>query len=153
MHCFLFVWIKCRCFLHLFYIDNFVLHCYNISVFQFFGESMKKIASLLMCLSLVFIFAVGTSALTGENYALFSSSSDVDIPINEHIGGDANGDGKVTLVDAIALLRVSVGDFYNTSRDGIDANEDGVVSVLDVVEVVRYIVGDSVDLGNLVTAK
>ena len=114
---------------------------------------MKKIASLLVCLSLVLALAICACALNGENYALFSSSSNVDIPINEHIGGDANGDGKVTLVDAIALLRATVGDTYNTSRDGLDANEDGIVSVLDVVEVVRYILGDNVNLGSLVPAK
>lgn len=111
---------------------------------------MKKFSSLLICLSLILTFAVCTSALVGENYALFSSSSDVDIPVNEHIGGDANGDGKVTLIDAIALLRVTVGDTYNTSRDGLDANEDGSVSVLDVIIVLRHVVGDNVGLGTLV---
>ncbi|MBQ4557242.1 MAG: hypothetical protein IJA60_06325 [Clostridia bacterium] len=114
---------------------------------------MKRIASLFICLTLVLSLALCGSALTGENYAPFSSDSNVDFPINEHIGGDANGDGKVTLSDAIALLRVSVGDFYNTSRDGIDANEDGTVSVLDVIAVLRHVVGDNVGLGTLVEAK
>ena len=99
------------------------------------------------------MLALPAFALTGENYAVFSSDSDVYIPINEHIGGDANGDGKVTLIDAIVLLRATVGDIYNSSRDGLDANEDGTVSVLDVVAVIRHVVGDPSTLGTLVKPK
>ncbi len=114
---------------------------------------MKKTVSLLISITLVFALAVSAFALTGENYALFSSSSNVDIPINEHIGGDTNGDGAVTLLDAVAVLRATVGDKYNTSRDGLDANEDGAVSVLDVIIVLRHVIGDNVNLGNLVAVK
>ena len=112
---------------------------------------MKRFISLFICLALM--LCIGAGALTGENYALFSSSSNVDIPINEHIGGDTNGDGKVNLLDAVALLRALVGDTYNTSRDGLDVNEDGKVSVLDVIAVIHHVVGNDVDLGELVAGE
>ena len=114
---------------------------------------MKRITSLLLCVTVVLAFVVSAAALNGENYALFSSSGKVDIPINEHIGGDANGDGVVTLLDVVALLRASAGDTYNTSRDGLDVNEDGAVSVLDVIVAIRHVIGDDVGLGTLVAAK
>ena len=94
---------------------------------------MKKIISLFICATLIFALSVSVFALNGENYASFSSSSDVDIPANEHIGGDINGDGEVTFIDVVAMLRVTVGDVYNTNRHAHDANNDGEVSVIDVI--------------------
>ena len=114
---------------------------------------MKKFVFLLVSIVLTCSLAVSAFALTGENFAMFSSSSDVDIPINEHIGGDANGDGVVTLIDVVALLRASVGDTYNTSVHGLDANEDGETTVLDIVLVLRHVLGYNVGLGTLVEAK
>ena len=114
---------------------------------------MKKFVSLLICLSLVTALCFSAASLTVENYALFSSSSNVDIPINEHIGGDTNGDGVVNLLDVIAVLRATVGDYNNTSRDALDVNEDGSISVLDVILVIHHIVGNDVGLGELVEAK
>ncbi len=114
---------------------------------------MKKIVSVFLCLSLVFALSLSAVALVGENYVVFSSASNVDMPVNEHIGGDVNGDGVVTLLDAVAVLRAVIGETNNISRDGVDANEDGSISVLDVIVVVRHIVGDDVGLGTLVAAR
>ena len=114
---------------------------------------MKRVISLLICITVVLALVLSAAALDGENYALFSTSGKVDIPINEHIGGDANGDGVVTLLDVVALLRASAGDTYNTSRDGLDVNEDGAVTVLDVIVAIRHIIGEDVGLGNLVTVE
>ncbi len=114
---------------------------------------MKKIVSLLVCFAMAATLFVSVVALTGENYAMFSTSSNVDIPVNEHIGGDANGDGKVTLIDVVALLRVCSGDMTNTSYHGLDANEDGVRNVADALLTLSYILGNDISLGELVEAK
>lgn len=114
---------------------------------------MKRIVSLFILLAFASVFFVYSFALTGENYAMFSSSSSVSVPINEHIGGDANGDGRVTLLDVIALLKVSVGDMTNTSYHGLDANEDGERNILDALMTLSYIIGNDVPLGKLVEAK
>ncbi len=113
---------------------------------------MKKIFSVTIALSFALLFVLCTSALTGENYALFSGSSNVDIPVNEHIAGDTNGDGTINLIDAIATLRYSVGVCENTLRDGVDANHDGIINPVDVILVIRHILGKDVGLGVLVNA-
>ena len=95
---------------------------------------MKKIASLLIALSLVFAFAVSAFALTGENYALFSASSDVDIPINEHLGGDVNGDGMVSVFDALAAIDAVIN---NGTCPAGDMNMDNTLSLLDVLQILK----------------
>lgn len=114
---------------------------------------MKKVIFLLISMIIVCALCVSASMLTGENFAMFSSDSDADIPINEHIGGDANGDGAVAFIDVIAMLRASVGDTYNTSVHGLDTNDDGETTVVDVVLVLRHLLGYDVGLGELVEAK
>ena len=111
---------------------------------------MKKIVSLFICVAFLGALTLGVFALTGENYALFSSSSNVKIPMNEHIGGDVNGDGSVTLLDVVALLRVTVGDTYNTSVHAIDVNLDGKVNVVDILSVLSHVLGYDVGLGAIV---
>ncbi len=113
---------------------------------------MKRIFLVLVSLSLTVLLAFGTFALTGENYALFSSTSNVDVPLNEHLAGDANGDGKVNLADAVSTLRYIVGTPLNTLRDGVDVNCDGSVTPLDTLLVIRHVVGDDAGLGVVVNA-
>ena len=96
---------------------------------------------------------LSSAALTGENYAMFSPSSNVSVPVNEHIGGDANGDGKVTFIDVVAMLRASSGDVSNTSYHGLDANGDGNINVADALMVLSFVLGNDVPLGELVNAK
>ncbi len=113
---------------------------------------MKNFISILLSLSLALIFAISTFALMGENYALFDEMSDVTIPKNEHLAGDANGDGYVNLLDAVAILRYSVGNCKNTLRDGVDANCDGTVNTMDVLLSIRHVVGNDVGLDVVVNA-
>lgn len=113
---------------------------------------MKKIFSVVIALSLMLLSVLCASALTGENYVVFSEGSKVDIPLNEHLSGDANGDGTVNLIDAIATLRYSVGNCENTLRDGVDINSDGTVNALDVILVLRHLLGNEVGLGVVVNA-
>ncbi len=111
---------------------------------------MKRILSITLCMMLFAALSLGTYAFVGENYTAFSSTSKVDYPTNEHIAGDANGDGKIGLLDAIAVLRYCVDDYKNTLRDGVDVNSDGEVNPLDAILLVNYIIGNNSDLGVLV---
>lgn len=57
--------------------------------------------------------------------------------------GDANGDGKVSLLDATLMLQLiaywDVGTDVN--GDAVDVNGDGKMSLLDVTSVLQYIAG------------
>lgn len=57
--------------------------------------------------------------------------------------GDADGSGKITADDAVAVLRHIVGSVTLTAaqRHGADANGDSAVSADDAVRILRYIVG------------
>ncbi|MBQ7660456.1 MAG: hypothetical protein IJS44_00195 [Clostridia bacterium] len=103
---------------------------------------MKKQTVLFLAI-LLFALTVSASALTGENYAAFSSRG-ADFPLQTHFAGDANGDGVVDLRDAVSVLRYLGGVQRNISRDGIDADGNGEVNLLDVLQVLRYCVGDIV---------
>ena len=110
---------------------------------------MKKIIALFICvLMLTATFAV--SAYEGENYILFSSSSNVEIPTNQHIAGDSNGDGTVNLLDVMASFRYISGNTSSTLRDSVDTNSDGSVTLIDVLLILKHIVGDDAGLGELV---
>ncbi|MBQ9428141.1 MAG: dockerin type I repeat-containing protein [Clostridia bacterium] len=104
---------------------------------------MKKQLAFVLAL-LFLLLPLSASALTGENYAPFSAAG-ADFPTQEHIVGDANGDGRVDLRDAVATLRYLGGGTSNISRDAIDADGSGKVNLLDVILVLRYCVGDAVE--------
>ena len=59
---------------------------------------------------------------------------------------DANGDGKVRIGDASAILRFIVGDVpENFNEKAADVNGDGFITVVDVTTLVDYILGVSND--------
>ena len=111
---------------------------------------MKKITSLLLCLAMLFACTVFAFAYEGENYVNFSSTSNVKFPVNQHIAGDANGDGTVNLLDVITSIKYISGDTSNSLRDSIDINSDGSVSITDAMLILKHVVGDEVGLGKLV---
>ena len=113
---------------------------------------MKKLFLTALCTILAFVMAISIAAFAGENYVLFSENTSVDIPINEHIAGDANGNGKIDLLDVIAVLRYMTNNKVNTLRDGVDVNSDGKVSVMDAVILVNYVIGNDENLGILVNS-
>ncbi len=110
---------------------------------------MKKVLSLLLTIVMLFAFAVSASALAGENYVLFSTE-EVEFPENPHIGGDANGDGKVNMLDVVTMLRYISGDTTGSRRDSVDTNNDGSVNLLDAMLIIKHILGEDVGLGKLV---
>jgi len=61
-----------------------------------------------------------------------------DIPSDEPLFGDVNGDGAVNVVDAVQTVSIILDDDYLASAD---INSDGVVNVVDVVGLVNIIVG------------
>lgn len=110
---------------------------------------MKKIISLLLCVSLLCALSVFATAYEGENYVQFSSSA-VTFPIGQHIAGDSNGDGKVNLIDAMASLKYIAGTKTSSLRDSIDTNSDGKVDITDALLIIRHVLGEDVGLGELV---
>lgn len=58
--------------------------------------------------------------------------------------GDANEDGKVTVNDAVKILKYIVGNDSLTEAGKLaaDANEDGKITVNDAVAILKYIVGN-----------
>ena len=111
---------------------------------------MKKIVSLVLCVSLIFTLALVSTAYSGENYIVFSNSSKTKIPTNQHIAGDSNGDGVVNLLDVMATFRYISGDITSSLRDSIDTNADGSVNLVDVLLILKHIVGENAGLGELV---
>ena len=66
----------------------------------------------------------------------------VDMNVGIDIIGDANGDGAVTLADAVDVLRYAAG-WKNTALDEgqADVNDDGYVTVADAVEILKIVAG------------
>ncbi|MBN1696734.1 MAG: dockerin type I repeat-containing protein [Spirochaetales bacterium] len=55
--------------------------------------------------------------------------------------GDANGDGDVTIVDALIIARYYVGNTDEIDLDQSDVNCDGAVNIVDALRVAQYYVG------------
>lgn len=110
---------------------------------------MRKTIAFLLCLVMFGTFTVLAFAYNGENYVQFSDTK-VTFPKNQHISGDANGDGTVNTLDVLATIKYIAGNKTSSLRDSIDANCDGKVSVVDALITVRHILGDDVGLGELV---
>lgn len=57
--------------------------------------------------------------------------------------GDANGDGHVTITDAVAIVNYILGNKSdNFNFDAADVNEDGAITITDAVGVVNIILSD-----------
>ena len=110
---------------------------------------MKKVISFILCVAMLCTFSVVAAATGGENYVSFSST-EVVFPANPHIAGDSNGDGKVNVMDVIALLKYISGSKTGTRYDSVDTNGDGIVSLADTMLVIRHILGEDVGLGEIV---
>ena len=111
---------------------------------------MKKLISiLLMAALLASAFSISAFALTGDDIA---KTYDFALNVAET---DSNGniigytsDGKVTLDDARAVLRVSAG--IEAPRDGFnyDVDADGFVSVADVKKMISIVLGIDVSVSD-----
>ena len=69
-------------------------------------------------------------------------SGNVDMNIGVDIIGDANGDGKVNLADATAMVQYIAG-WKNVKVDEgqADINDDGYVTLSDVLALIKRITG------------
>jgi hypothetical protein len=55
--------------------------------------------------------------------------------------GDANGDSKINVTDAVLIIQIVVGNIQAKfdCQDALDANDDGQVNVADAVPVLSYV--------------
>lgn len=60
-----------------------------------------------------------------------------------NIKGDANGDGKVTITDAVCILTYILADLADTSESfneaAADVNGDGIITIADALGVMNII--------------
>ncbi len=100
---------------------------------------MKKILSALMII--IFVFAAVWPCMPpgGSDYGDKNIAS-AGTPL---IHGDVDGDGQVTVQDAIMVLRYIVGMVYLNQDQMLraDVDGDGQVNVNDAILILRYIVG------------
>ena len=58
----------------------------------------------------------------------------------DNVRGDANGDGRVTNADALAIYRYIFNPrIYPVDTEVSDLNADGIVTVLDILIIFRHI--------------
>ena len=80
--------------------------------------------------------AVYTCASCGDSYG------GEEIPMLEEtdeitLAGDANKDGKVTLIDVLRTLKAAVGEEVEISRANADIDGDGELEVADVLAIIK----------------
>ena len=68
--------------------------------------------------------------------------SEAVVTIVKFLLGDPDGDGKITLSDALAILKYAVGLEQETFIDeAADCDEDGKITVADALMVLKCVVG------------
>lgn len=94
------------------------------------ADFMRKIISLSI------VFAMIISCFCGS--VLFKASA-VELPMI----GDINSDGKITMADAVASLRVTAGlDEKNIPYDEVyDTSGNNTTDTADALEILRYVLG------------
>ena len=60
--------------------------------------------------------------------------------------GDANGDGKINILDSALVRRAAAGWDVDIDRTNADVNGDGKISILDSAMIRRYAAGWDVEL-------
>ena len=87
----------------------------------------------------------------GQNYRLsltdngFSSAAQINV-VCDHIPGDVNGDGEVSLRDASVIMRKLAGYDVIAVEAALDVNGDGEFSLRDASVILRYLAGYDVVL-------
>lgn len=61
--------------------------------------------------------------------------------VNSFLPGDVNGDGFVTLTDAIIALKVSTGQGPAWGNKGADVNGDGKIGLAEVIYILQKAAG------------
>lgn len=76
----------------------------------------------------------------------YSSLAAVRVVV-DHMPGDVNGDGEITTMDVMAILKyIAKYPDDSTIESALDVSGDGEVSTLDVMTLLRYLAGYPVDL-------
>ncbi|HNR98169.1 MAG TPA: dockerin type I repeat-containing protein [Planctomycetota bacterium] len=99
------------------------------------------------------LLAAGENLIACEVHQANATSSDLSFdltlqaeraaapPAPSFIRGDANGDGRIDLSDAVTILRFLFAAAPTDCGDALDANDSGRVDVADAVYVLAYLFG------------
>lgn len=74
-----------------------------------------------------------------HDYLFYPLDDDVTQSDNNATSGDANGDGKINIADAVLLQRYLLGNAEISGN--ADANNDGVVDIFDMVYMRKLLIG------------
>lgn len=82
--------------------------------------------------------------LTGENYVTLGENAVVGelTDVTSTLSGDADGDGKLTLIDVIRIIKRVADETVSVSK-GADYNNDGIIDATDFLNVIRIIVNSN----------
>ena len=99
--------------------------------------------------SLTISIADATLTAGGETFTLsdlskmFFSTTDESTTASEAAKGDVNGDGSVTITDAVAIVNKILGNVSeNLNETAADVNGDGQITITDAVGVVNIVLGN-----------
>ena len=73
---------------------------------------------------------------------IVSKESDVIVPVTGGIKGDVNGDGKVTIMDAVKIAKYIIGleTLTDEQKKLADYNGDGKVTIMDAQAIAKFVV-------------
>lgn len=94
-------------------------------------------------------YALSYHGVIGTNFELMAMYSTSEPQGANAIPGDVNGDGSVSLDDALLALRASMGLFTldETQTEAADVNQSGSVTAEDALAILRYAMGLIAELG------
>ena len=104
------------------------------------------------------LLVAGTNIVAVEIHQANATSSDVSfdlallgVPVPPVLGqgfvrGDANGDGRLDVSDAVKMLRVLFAGVATDCEDALDANDDGTMDIADAVYVLAYLFGGGTEI-------
>ena len=76
-----------------------------------------------------------------SNQILTVTAEAPPLPVEDFFRGDADGNGRINVADAVLIIQVVVGNLnavYNCP-DALDANDDGSANIADAVPVLRWV--------------
>ena len=98
-------------------------------------------------------FKVNDNAAAGsytvETYVVSGSckvSGKVTFTVSSRTPGDADGDGSVTMSDALIILQYFSGFDVRINESNADCDGDGAVTMSDALRILQYFSGFDVDL-------
>ena len=78
-------------------------------------------------------------------YDPYAKPDEPDVP-SDRLPGDADQDGSVTIMDALAVLQYSVGWDVDISMSNADVDADGSATIMDALRILQYCVGWDAEL-------